>query len=261
MSLSGSAPSPSDPTALETRIREALDAALDETKAGWLRAARSRVSSAPVQVAAVFPAVRRSVGGDELTSAVPELAGWTVDDAARSLLLLDLARSGLSADELGREVQELYRYGDAAERRGVLRALPLIAGVLGERALPVVTDALRTNDTRIVGAAVGPYAGEHLDDDAFRQAVLKCVFVGVPLASFARLQERADAELARMLADFAHERIAAGRDVPADVWLVLDRFPAAVTTAGLREELSSPVPDRRAAAERALAGHTAAQEG
>ncbi|NHC45861.1 hypothetical protein G9H72_11425 [Motilibacter sp. K478] len=240
----------------------ALDG-LDEKQAGWLADARAKVSADPRAVAALFPAVRRSCGGGPVASTAPEVAGWTVDDAARSLLLLDLSRSAAGADELAREVQDLYTYGDAAERRGVLRALPLLDPVLGDRALPVVTDALRTNDTRIVGAAVGPYAAAHLDADMFRQAVLKCVFVGVPLASFSGLQERADAELARMLADFAHERIAAGRDVPADIWLVLDRYPDAVDTAGLREELSSPVPERRAAAERALAGHTAAsaQEG
>ncbi|NHC14428.1 hypothetical protein G9H71_11625 [Motilibacter sp. E257] len=241
----------------------ALEAVLSDQQAGWLADARARVSAAPTQVGAVFPAVRRSCGAGLLPSPDATLSGWTVDDAARALLLVDVARAGLPPDDLAREVQDLYRYGDAAERRAVLRALPLLDAVLGDRALPVVTDALRTNDTRIVGAAVGPYAASHLDADAFRQAVLKCVFVGVPLASFSGLSERADAELARMLADFAHERIAAGREVPADIWLVLDRFPEAVETAGLREELSSPVPERRAAAQRALAGHDAAvaQEG
>ena len=41
----------------------------------------------------------------------------------------------------------------------------------GRRCLPVVRDALRTNDTRLVAAALGPYAAAHLDDAAWRQAV------------------------------------------------------------------------------------------
>ncbi len=50
----------------------------------------------------------------------------------------------------------LYRQGTAAERRAVLLALPHL--VPGPDALPLVEDALRTNDTRLVAAAVGPYA-------------------------------------------------------------------------------------------------------
>jgi hypothetical protein len=54
--------------------------------------------------------------------------------------------------------------------------------------------------------------------------VLKCLFTGVPLDAIAGLARRArgDAELARMLGDFAHERTAAGRPVPADLHRALD---------------------------------------
>ncbi len=74
-----------------------------------------------------------------------------------------------------------------------------------------------------MAAALGPYGAAHLDPPAYRQAVLKCVFTGVPLAGVAGLAERGDGELARMFADFADERVAAGRAVPPDVWLVIDR--------------------------------------
>jgi hypothetical protein len=87
--------------------------------------------------------------------------------------------------------------------------------------VPLPQDAIRTNDTRLVAAALGPYAA-HLDPPAWRQAVLKCVFMGVPLSVVDGLDERADAELAGMLASFAEERRAAGRDVPADALAVLE---------------------------------------
>ena len=61
-----------------------------------------------------------------------------------------------------------------------------------------------------------------------------------------------------MLADFAHERVAAGRDVPQDVWPIIDRFPGVVEASGLLEELRSDVPERRQAAARALAQHRVA---
>ncbi|MET8463109.1 EboA domain-containing protein, partial [Micromonospora zamorensis] len=78
-----------------------------------------------------------------------------------------------------------------------------------------------------VAAALGPYA-RHLDPAAWRQAVLKCVFSGVPLAAVADLDTRADGELAAMLAALAAERHAAGRDLPADATDLLDRLTAAL---------------------------------
>ncbi|MFF3942685.1 EboA domain-containing protein [Streptomyces phaeofaciens] len=135
-------------------------------------------------------------------------------DAVRALLLVE-ARAGLET------LTRLYRHGSAAERRAVLWALPAL--VEGPHAVPLVEDALRSNDTRLVRAAVGPYTAAHLDAHAWRHAVLKCLFTGVPLDAVARWTHRAagDAELARMLRDHAAERTAAGRDVPDDLGRVL----------------------------------------
>lgn len=135
-------------------------------------------------------------------------------DSVRALLLLE-ARAGLPA------VTRVYEQGTAAERRAVLLTLHRLD--LGATALPLVEDALRTNDTRLVAAAVGPYGAAHLDAHGWRHAVLKCLFTEVPVESLDRLGERArgDAELARMLGDFAAERTAAGRAVPAGLRTVL----------------------------------------
>nr|WP_234439472.1 EboA domain-containing protein [Streptomyces wedmorensis] len=130
--------------------------------------------------------------------------------------------------ELAVILTELYESGDAAERLAVLRALPLLdaAGHLGPHATPLIEDALRTNDARLVTAAVGPYAARHLGQSQWRQAVLKCVFLGVPLDAVAGLDRRSGPELTRMLAAFAAERTAAGRAVPDDVHERLDPPPA-----------------------------------
>ncbi|WP_446749890.1 EboA domain-containing protein [Streptomyces sp. AmelKG-E11A] len=147
-------------------------------------------------------------------------------DAVR-VLLLRAAHAG--PDTLTR----LYGQGTAAERRAVLLALPAL--VPGPAALPLVRDALRTNDTRLVAAAVGPYAAVHLDAHAWRHAVLKCLFTGVPVTAVAALAERArgDTELARMLDDQARERTAAGRPVPDDLRYTLTlTAPRAATATG-----------------------------
>jgi hypothetical protein len=135
-------------------------------------------------------------------------------DAVR-VLILHAARADVTA------LTRVYFQGTAAERRAVLHALPHL--LPGPEALPIVEDALRTNDTRLLAAAVGPYAARHLDAHQWRHAVLKCLFTGVPVDTVADLRRRAhgDGELARMLGDYAAERTAAGRPVPEDLHRVL----------------------------------------
>lgn len=194
--------------------REALLPQLDAPARSWLHDALTEASasaSAPTEK------------GDNVSLAPWELrfaaagrhCGQDHADAVRTLLLQE-ARADLTT------LTRLYHQGTAAERRAVLLALP--HRVTGPGALPLVEDALRTNDTRLVAAAVGPYAAAHLGPHAWRHAVLKCLFTGVPTAAVDSLEPRAreDTELARMLADFAAERTAAGRPVPADLHHVLN---------------------------------------
>ncbi|GLZ60297.1 MULTISPECIES: EboA domain-containing protein [Micromonospora] len=181
----------------------------------WLDTALRRVATEPTAITRLFPAVGRRCG----RAALPDAPGWTADDAARVLLLTSLP------GEHAEYAERLYQHGDAAERRAVLRALPLLP--IGAAGVPLLHDAIRTNDTRLVAAALGPYA-RHLDPAAWRQAVLKCVFSGVPLAAVADLDTRADGELAAMLAALAAERHAAGRDLPADATDLLHRLTAAL---------------------------------
>lgn len=137
---------------------------------------------------------------------------------ADSVRVLLLAEARPDAPALTR----LYRQGTAAERRAVLLALRPLAVPPGD-GVPLVDDALRTNDSSLVAAAVGPYAGDHLGTHAWRHAVLKCLFTGVPVDAVGGLKSRAraDTELARMLRDYAAERSAAGRDIPQDLQRVL----------------------------------------
>ncbi|MHA4772979.1 EboA domain-containing protein [Streptomyces sp. MSC1_001] len=125
----------------------------------------------------------------------------------------------ISGSELAMVLHELYAQADSTERIAILRTLPLLdqEDRIGSHALPMIEDALRTNDARLVAAAAGPYASRHLDQTVWRQAVLKCVFMGVPLDAVAGLARRSDPELIRMFAAFAAERSAAGRPVPDDL--------------------------------------------
>jgi hypothetical protein len=231
----------------------ALRARTELGRLGWLKEAFETISRNPPAIRSLFPAVGRELGRGPLhpdgSAAPAEERGWTVDDAGRVLLLLALE------DRAAEEAPELYRYGDTAERRAVLRALGVLPA--GDWAVELVEDAIRTNDPRLIAAALGPYAVARLDEASLNQAVLKCVFVGIPLANVEGLQERVTPRLSRMLAEYALERVAAGRDVPADVWPVIERHPPGDVLAAIEAELDSPFDDRHRAAAAALAARDA----
>ena len=219
-----------------------LEDRLSPEARAWLQDAAADVAREPAKIATRFPAVGRKVGREPLDpDADPDdVHAWTIDDAARTYLLQALPQPDA-------EIRELYRYGDAAERRGILRALEH----LDTDAVDLVEDAICTNDTRLIAAALGPYATAHLSDAAYDQAVLKCVFVGVPITPLHGLH-RVTPDGARMLAAFVHERVAAGRDVPGEVWTVIDRHHPNAEIAAIEAELDSPYEDRRAAARRTI---------
>ena len=203
------------PLADHDTIRAALD---DAARARW-EGLNADVAADPTLLGRTFPAAARKTGRGPLAGA----DGVLLEDAVRVWLVREAARS-LDADALLAELREVYRYGDNDEKRAVLHALDGAPAELDGS--DVLLDALRTNDTRLVGAAMGPHS-DRLDDDSWRQGVLKCLFTGVPVTAVTGLADRADHELAEMVQRYRREREAAGRDVPPDVQVVLDACAAA----------------------------------
>ncbi|MBL0887673.1 EboA domain-containing protein [Myceligenerans indicum] len=212
--------------------------------ADWFDAAREAVVADPAVLPRLFALAGRHAGRGPLrpdTDPAGTVHG-TVGDAARAALVVTLVTTPSPAGSpgdpplpgLATRLTTLYHQGDTGERRGVLRALDALV-VHGDTSPhapsppePLVTagvalaeDALRANDTSLVAAAVGPFGARHLDAPTWRHAVLKLVFLGVPLDAVDRLAARADADLARMAGDLAAERRAAGRDVPPDLTRLL----------------------------------------
>ncbi|MBE2999136.1 EboA domain-containing protein [Nocardiopsis sp. HNM0947] len=185
----------------------------------------ARVHDQPDRIAVLFPAAARRVSRGAGPSGDPDgVLGPTLEDLVR-LELLRACAAATAPGPFADEVSDLYHHGDSGERRAVLRGLGLLDPAAAPLARELMADALRTNDTRLVAAAVGGPAADLLDLHAWRQAVLKCLFTGVPLAGVRGVPERVDAELVRMCADYAEERERAGRPVPDDVHLVLGHSP------------------------------------
>ncbi|MEE2521911.1 EboA domain-containing protein [Pseudarthrobacter sp. J75] len=191
----------------------------------WLRESSTAVAADPASLATVFATAGRRVGRGPLRPDVDPsgVLFGTVSDHARGQLVGRLPEC-LAPEELAEALLNLYNGGDSAERRGVLRGLGTLAAnapglpaaVVGV-GLGLTKEALRTNESGVVAAAMGPFAAAHLDQHNWRHAVLKLVFMGISLDAVTDLSERADDELARMAGDFAAERTAAGRPVPDDV--------------------------------------------
>jgi hypothetical protein len=178
----------------------------------WLDDALTRVRDDPDELGSLFARADRKLGREPL---FPD-SSWTAGRAGRALLLAEVADPERTIT--------LYEQGDTAERLAVLAALPLLDA--GPALVPLLHDALRTNDARLVAAALGPYA-VHLDDATWRQGVVKCVFMGISLSAVDGLDDRADPELAVMLGALARERAAADRRMPPDALALLNRLTVA----------------------------------
>lgn len=195
----------------------------------WLQESTSAIAADPGTLTNIYARAGHRLGRSPLrpdTDPAGVLFG-TLSDHARGRLIGRLGEF-LPPHELAEALPLLYNGGDSAERRGVLRGLgalatgcPQLPDAVVTAGLHLTAEALRTNESGIVAAAVGPFAAAYLDQHSWRHAVLKLVFMGISLSAVSDLQERADDELARMARDFAAERTAAGRPVPADVHLLL----------------------------------------
>ena len=147
---------------------------------------------------------------------------WTAVDAGRAVLLLALAeRAGV--DQFMTTAIGCYERGDSREQQSWLKALPLLPGP--ERFLSVAIEACRTNIIPQFEsiACENPYPERYFPELNFNQLVLKSMFNGISLARIVGLNERLNSELSRMALDYAAERRAAGRSVPADLALALTK--------------------------------------
>lgn len=240
-------------------IRVWLDARLGASAADWLHTAQDRLSTGGTdrELYAAISLVARRLGKSPLALDAAALADatraragwdpspWTVDQAARVLLLLTSPPGG---DAFVHRLDQLCASADVDELVAFYRGLPLYPDPARHRLR--AAEGLRSN-MRVVFEAVAhhnPYPAEQLPDDAWNQMVLKALFVGSALAPIVGLDRRANPALARMLLDYAHERLAASRPISPELWRCVGPFATAEALADLERVL-----DRGSRAERVAA--------
>lgn len=248
------------------RILDAmLEARLEARVWQWYRDTCSIVADGmPVaRFASVLSLASRYAPRQQLAPTTTEVAGaaqvlagwtpesWTVLEAMRVGLML--ARSDLGQPTAVEAFDECFRYADQGETCALYRVLAHLPD--GARFVWRAGEGCRTNIVPVFEAIAcdNPFPMQHFDDLAWRQLVIKAVFIGAPLWRVYGLDDRLSPELARMALDLADERRSAGRVVQHELWLCLGEHGGDRAIDALEAELASSHAIGRRAAVLALA--------
>lgn len=245
-------------------LQEWLFQRLDENARDWMTGQLSRLETerGDASLGIAFGLAPRKLGKGMLDLSPAEAAAadgciagwkpgnWSLAEAGRILLLASLP--GRDPDFAPR-FRALCQTADVAESIALYRGLPLYPEP--ESLEPQVGEGLRSNMLTVFEAIAhhNPYPASYFDTHRWNHMVLKALFVGSRLALIHGLDARANAELARIMGDFAHERWAAGRQVPFEIWRCVGPFATGAALADLDRVLASGTPLERQAAALALA--------
>lgn len=161
------------------------------------------------------------------------------DALARAYLLSLLSENSGSKEEYLKWMNDLF---DTAEMyEGVALIQFLLVSKNPEWLLHRAKDAVRSNVGNIFDsiAFYNPYPFHYFEEAAWNQLILKCIFNDKPIHLIVGLDERRNAKLAETLSDFAHERWAAGRRVPSQVWRLVVPFVNGVVTKDIEKLIQS----------------------
>lgn len=244
-------------------LEQWLVARLPGDAAEWLKssAQRLRGGGSDKDLYMSVSLVARKIGKADLALSAAELRqataarpgwdprDWSLDQAARVYLLLAAASDGAT---FSRRLDQLCATADVGELVAFYRGLPLYPDQ--PRHVLRAAEGVRTNMKAVFEAVAhhNPYPSEHLAEPAWNQMVLKALFIGAILDPIVGLDRRANAALARMLCDYAHERWAAGRPISPELWRCVGPHARGDMVADLRRVLEKGTDPERAAAALAL---------
>lgn len=241
-----------------------LERQLPESGSAWLREQLARLTGegADRDLYVALGLVPRKLGKADLDLSQADLEaaqqarpgwdprGWSVDQAARILILL---HAGGTGEMFARRFIQLCRTADVAEAIAFYRGLPLYPDpqLLEAQA----AEGTRTNMRAVFEAVAhrSPYPKEQFAENRWNHMVLKALFVGSTLHPIQGLDERANPTLARMLCDYAHERWAAGRPVSPELWRCVGPHADAEALGDLQRVLATGGATERKAAALAIA--------
>jgi hypothetical protein len=196
----------------------------------WLKSTGETLKNNPEdwELFISFSSVPRHTGKDqiELTDQQIESAdalrngwdpsNWTVDQLGRTYLILCYADNG--KEQFFEKMDKIFNTSDLGESVALYQSLPILP--YPEDLTYRAAEGVRSNITTVFNAVAlnNPYPMDYLDEEPWNQIVLKALFVESPLYKIMGLDDRANKPLAKMLVEYAHERISAGREVSPELW-------------------------------------------
>ena len=168
---------------------------------------------------------------------------WSVDQAARIAFIL--ASVGAEEGAFARRLDKLADMAEINEAIALYRGFALYPGAaaLERRAREAVRSSMRPVFEAI--AHRNPYPVEQFDEAAWNQMVVKTFFVESPLWPVQGIEQRANPALAAILLDLAHERLAAGRPVSAEIWRCVGPYPNPAACMAMERVLAGGADDER----------------
>lgn len=194
-----------------------------EKELDWL----NQTITLPKNRSMAFVAVPRFIGKRKITieglnEYLSPIETWTLDRLVRVYILLCLEDT--SAPIFKVSIETLFDTAEINEGIALYSALPFFKEP--QLWLYRATEAVRSNIGGVFDAIAfnNAYPALYFPVLAWNQLVLKCIFNDKPVHLIQGLDDRANQALADTLSDFAHERWAAGRTVPAQVWRLVTNF-------------------------------------
>lgn len=201
---------------------------LDGSGADWLKTAAQQLKTKQGDDAfnayVTYSAMtKRKVGDESLVnvSDAKEQTLWRIDEVARIYLLdgyLNLCRYS----QIAEQVNAVFKCGDESEQIAIIKGLSLIDAKGDLTTLAISTG--RTNSLNLFAAIAlnNPYPAEHYTERAFHQLVLKTLFMDLDIAQVIGLEQHKSPKLSQLAMDLVNERLAANRQPPGGIELVIE---------------------------------------
>lgn len=166
------------------------------------------------------------------------LENWTMDRAARVLFITHLPTE--SPENHLVILDKLFQTAEINELVALYSALPLLP--FPAQYVSRCAEGIRTNMTVVFEAIAlnNPFPAAYLTENAWNQLFLKAIFTGRQIAKIQGVRQRANATLAQICTDYAHERWAAGRKVTPELWMPIGGFVNEMVLEDLKRLKESP---------------------
>lgn len=174
-------------------------------------------------------------------------SSWSADQLCRIAFVL-----ALKPENNRVYLENLFTTADVNELVALYKSLYFLNNA--EDFTTRAAEGVRTNMTSVFDAIAleNPFPARFLDEEAWNQMVLKAIFMQRPVYKIYEVDSRKNPKLAKILADYAHERWAAGRMVSPELWRMVGGFVDQTIFNDLTSVVEKGSPTEQKAAAKAL---------